>query len=733
MVKLLKNSLKISETINRINNGEREYLLISDFGNSSVKSQEGFYRPYFRIFEPVKPSKGRKLSSEYDQSFNPFKDSLMDYPTIVANRLGKNENLEWEQYNRLISIHVSRCPINCWHCYLEECMRSECGECSVNDYCKDHRKLENSIKEDWYSAKTIVDDFVAQRVIDKEKGISSNILRITGGEPFLTPYLVLEILNEIDKRDLCNEIFLWTETNLIPFCVSTEGDTIVPDELLKQLSSYKNLCIHPCFHGVDEETFEEITGKGIKNFNMLFDALERLIAAEIDIYPTLGSNVIPVNEIYNFYKKLAEIDNFLPLRFCLIEYDLNYDPIKWRFKNIPSYEKHHNKVFDRYQVITKWNELLKQNLQIEYGMKPRHLVKIDKGATLMIEEKMVHLFKWPSICQYQELLLRTIALPVGAIGKLFYSVKYVNGLLIREIDKINKQGDVSAVFWVLSLSQLMEGQKPVGVVFNFAYPLRQLIIKSMFINDENMLEIIFIAQEFIQNAKKYENINDLENYLDFKFGSNEIPNPGQRSGFAYIGPKTDVEKCSSSPSLENIYDIIKDIPSLQHPVQQNVIKDYPLLRVNRIHKSTLGKDGRFGVKIKSDYELEFSLFQPDEYRDKGREVGVNEKKFIRKSVTDCIIFDEIKKSKDALDVNVRCKDINYSVPIYVTKKVAWYNLKITPLIILLILIGAAITLFFCYVDFSINPTDKNRIIFTFLTPLIVLFLSKFIEVIFKKE
>lgn len=379
MGNLVKKTKELSVNINRTDkDGIEEYLIISDFGHSSVSSEPGFIKKYFRIFTPVKSYKGRKLNSIYGGSFNPFKDTLMDYPTIVQYKLRKVGISGWENWNRLTSLHISRCPLDCWHCYIDECLRSNCSVCAVREQCGQEVKLKTGTKKDWFSARKIVDDFVEQRNLDKGKGLFSNILRITGGEPFLAPELLLQILGELESRQLHKEVFLWTETNLIPLIAPDNGETIVSDELLNKLAAYHNFCVHPCFHGLSKNNFEEITGEVIDNFDLLTNTLRRLLNAGIDIYPTFGSNMSSSEDVEGFYDQISQINELLPLRFCLIEYDLDYDPVKWRRKHIPGFANKHRKIYDRFQTIERWSELLRKNTGYKYGDIPRHLVPIKR-------------------------------------------------------------------------------------------------------------------------------------------------------------------------------------------------------------------------------------------------------------------------------------------------------------------------------------------------------------------
>lgn len=376
---LFKRTKNMRNEVNRIGaDGVREYLIFSNFGNSSLSESKCLY-PFFRAWTPVKPAKGRKLAARYNSAesfFNPFKDSLSDDPTIIRYKLKGSEESQWEPYNRLISVQLTRCPLDCWHCYLEECLRTGCNHCLLESQCAHERVKDLSIKEEWRSATEILKCFLEQREHDLKNNIYSNVLRITGGEPFLAPTLLLETLEELRRRKLDHEIFVWTETNLVSLVKDNNEEGIVGDDILQALSEYDNFCVHPCFHGLNENNFHSITGIEIADFNLLIKAFERLLNAGIDVYPTFGSNMSSPNEVERFYYRIAEINKNLPLRFCPVEYDLDYGPVRWRRKNIPGFAKKHELVFDRFQNIERWDTLLQKHTGYKYGELPRHFVSL---------------------------------------------------------------------------------------------------------------------------------------------------------------------------------------------------------------------------------------------------------------------------------------------------------------------------------------------------------------------
>lgn len=221
-------------------NGDREYKVVNSFEDTSAEDKYMIHS-FFRPFQPVKEEGHRKTNVEAGFDYNV--DSLLDYPTIIQHKIGGL----WPSYNRLISVHVPLCPFKCWHCY--------------ND-----KKLHSPKNAEWKTAHDIVKAFIEQRDFDLRRGVESNVLRITGGEPFLVPDLILECLQELEVQLSKQRVFLWTETDLWPF-IADNGDSYVEQftfnknnttfNVLQELRKYKNLAVHPCFHGLDDKIFSK--------------------------------------------------------------------------------------------------------------------------------------------------------------------------------------------------------------------------------------------------------------------------------------------------------------------------------------------------------------------------------------------------------------------------------------------------------------------------------------------
>src|SRR4030042_6440479 len=137
-----------------------------------------------------------------------------------------------------------------------------------------------------------------------------------------------------------------------------------------QLSKYKNLVVHPCFHGLEKDEIKIITYLKQPSISCddLIRAIKRLANSKIDIYPTIGSNVVNPINLQELFYKLKETRNDLPLKLALINYDLDYPPVRERILT-----RKELKLYSRFSTIRIWNKLLLDNYGVGYGILPRHL------------------------------------------------------------------------------------------------------------------------------------------------------------------------------------------------------------------------------------------------------------------------------------------------------------------------------------------------------------------------
>jgi uncharacterized Fe-S cluster-containing radical SAM superfamily protein len=311
----------------------------------------------FRIFIPHKPERNRLDNGKDGVKLDIYRDTVFDYPSIIQSKLGGS----WESYNKILSAQVALCDFYCWHCYVPDGL------------------LRGGNKIDYLSSKQLVDDFLALRTNKEKESYGSNVLRISGGEPFLAVDLILESLEYIHDKGLDEEIFVWSETNLSPFLRKEGQDSLAETWLenqgksLKDFAIFKNFALHPCLHGTTALNFAQITLAREEYFDELIDALRLLLNVRIDIYPTIGSNTSPSTGIEHLFLKLKKIHAKLPLRFALVQYNFeSYPAISERL----SRSKRKELIYDKDAMITAWNALIKENYGVSYADIPRSKVNL---------------------------------------------------------------------------------------------------------------------------------------------------------------------------------------------------------------------------------------------------------------------------------------------------------------------------------------------------------------------
>ena len=131
------------------------YAVIADFSGTYIGQQmekeERMIYPIFRVFVAAKPERSRKVNVDPRHRFDPWSDSLLDYGSIIGYSLKK----PWQEFNRLISVHIPYCPNRCWHCYLP----------------KDLFTISTEAKRRWerLTGEEIVSRFLTQREADSEQ------------------------------------------------------------------------------------------------------------------------------------------------------------------------------------------------------------------------------------------------------------------------------------------------------------------------------------------------------------------------------------------------------------------------------------------------------------------------------------------------------------------------------------------------------------------------------------
>lgn len=495
----------------------KKYRVINSFAGTTMEAK-GMVNPMFRPFETVKETEYR--NTNVNPGFDMRSNSLMDYPTIIKHKLGAEE---WEPYNKLTSVHVPFCPFNCWHCYNDK------------EVC--FSKEDDQVKRlPFVLAWDIVDQFIKQHKQDWErwhesKRNESNVLRITGGEPFLIPELILDCLNHLEtrKEEFRQAPFLWTETDLWPF-VSQDGKYFKElREVLPQLAKFKNLAVHPCLHGITDDSVASTTGERDLKLEQLLEGIQILLDSELDIYPTFGSNVNPPEAIQDVFRELYRKNKYLPLRFALVRYDLRYSEIEDRLKEEASRNPN---LFSSYTSLRIWNTLLMKHYGFGYGIIPRHLVSLyDRENFIMpapdfipfAEYKpkyesdshdLVYIFKSSYRDDYHRELLDILALPKGHTYKLEYDVKWIQDDLWQHMKmRPNEYLDRSAV--LIYADERSRYERFI--------PLRKMKVKKIEVQGSVVVLYVQLDDFLYRPPVKPYTVKTLRHDLEILFGKHTLP------------------------------------------------------------------------------------------------------------------------------------------------------------------------------------------------------------------
>lgn len=418
-------------------NGRNQKLhrIVVDFREAEVakKSEKPVWNG-FRVWESVQypipwwtdfEKFRRVVNITGSPAFDPLSDWLMDFATIAAAGIGRTD---WENFRRLVLIHVGKCTSRCWYCY-NDAWDKEKAKCVFGER----------------TAREIIEYFKLQQDRDaKRDGWECNVLRLSGGEPFLQPELVEDLAKEIANE---KDIFFWVDTNLIPIARKMKEKEI--DAALEALKKLKGrTAIHACFHGATDEKIKEITGTDISVEELLV-AYQTLKEKNIPLYPRLNPCVCTPDEAERFFLKLYKVDKVAPAKLYLGPVELYYTGTRDRMIEVnedPRRVRAH--LHAAPATIFWWNEMMRLAYGVGYGVVPRHLCdhlinrayantpselvsKLESEKEKRPNYEFVFSSKGFSRENYALKVLEALALPSGAHMTMELEGKYVEPNLFR--------------------------------------------------------------------------------------------------------------------------------------------------------------------------------------------------------------------------------------------------------------------------------------------------------------
>jgi len=253
-----------------INSKNKKVLLASFTGVSQAKDipMRRIIGDYFRIKIYEKPE-------EIEKGLHNFRQEPAGIAACRLKQSIQKQSLKRglltspniKECNGAFIAQINGCNLKCWQCYVDD----------VN-------KSANPKYGRFFSAEEILIEFLvesrkAQFLIDPDRKV--NILRLSGGDPFLVPEIIVWIIEAAEKFGLENYIYFWVDTNL------ASGDfywKYLTNKQREKIRNFKNIGFMGCYKGYDEESFTKTCGAAPKFFNEQFKMHRRLIKEELDVY-----------------------------------------------------------------------------------------------------------------------------------------------------------------------------------------------------------------------------------------------------------------------------------------------------------------------------------------------------------------------------------------------------------------------------------------------------------------
>jgi hypothetical protein len=426
-----------------LENGARAYLL-ADFTETSMQKDAIPGSP-FRAFESVPQGRQSKRKQNDTLEFDAYSDTLFDYPIVVKKLLNSDED-SLLSFNWHLTIQVPFCVFDCWHCYNDQ-----------------------GVPTAPYTAKAILDRYAECRRALCQSKREYNVLRLSGGEPFLVPELVAELLELMETG--ANPDYpkaIWTETNLLPFCKDDEGQSIFCQACKTSSEQSRldiqgilqrnrdRLIIHPCFHGLSDRNIGECTNRDGVNFRDLMNAFQDLHRLDVELYPTFITEACDPNHLAHLFEGLRRIDPKYPLKVALISTEF-YPPVLERMAG----RRGQFHMYSRYACLQRWNELLRRQYGVHYAQVLRPLADSPRQSlppTKRAEgdnssyRPLLYLMKSVFRKEYKQEILSIIAGPPGMEVTSSYDVDHVENSTLEwlrsmfgEPRKENAQGSPRAV------------------------------------------------------------------------------------------------------------------------------------------------------------------------------------------------------------------------------------------------------------------------------------------------
>jgi len=223
---------------------------------------------------------------------------------------------------------IASCNLNCWYCFVPDTL-----------------KIAKPDQSKWFSCDEMI------RLFNAEKS-NIRIIDLSGGNPELVPEWVLYTMKALEKMNLNNSIYLWSDDTLttdFTFKYLKSSDLLY----MKRYLNYGKVC---CFKGYDQNSFSFNTLLPSSSFDNQFDLFARYMELRLDLfgYVTFTTNNI-VNceeKIDQFITRLIQIHPLLPLRIIPLKI-VKFSSMQKRMK--PEYEQ---ALINQLIIYNEWARVL---------------------------------------------------------------------------------------------------------------------------------------------------------------------------------------------------------------------------------------------------------------------------------------------------------------------------------------------------------------------------------------
>jgi uncharacterized Fe-S cluster-containing radical SAM superfamily protein len=211
-------------------------------------------------------------------------DPLPNDPACAALGLA-TEDLTYAQV-----FQTAGCNFRCWYCFVPPSLLA--GNPSYGA---------------WFSAGDLLD-------LHLKEQFRPSVIDLSGGEPGLTPELVVWFMKALHARQLDTSTYLWTDDNLSTDfywrCLSESDRELV--------SAYRNFGKVCCFKGFSADSFTFNTHASPELFERQFTLMSRWLQEGVDLYAyctfTSPSEQNIGNDMCRFVDRLQLLSPNLPLR-----------------------------------------------------------------------------------------------------------------------------------------------------------------------------------------------------------------------------------------------------------------------------------------------------------------------------------------------------------------------------------------------------------------------------------